>query len=55
MPSFALGRWDEDISDITSRYLQGKYTSCDVGGDNCRAFCDRDDIEEVRRESEFLS
>ena len=45
-----ISEWDTDISAIATRYLQGKYTACDIDGENCRAFCDRDEIKKVLTE-----
>jgi len=42
--------WDEDVSAIASRYLEGKYENCNVDGDNCRAVCDKNDITALLRE-----
>ena len=35
---------------IATRYLQGKYTACDLEGGNCRAVCDRAEITAVLKE-----
>ena len=45
-----ISEWDEEASSIASRYLQGKYTACDIDGENCRAFCDQEEIRKVLKE-----
>jgi len=35
---------------IAGRYLQAKYKACDSDGDNCRAFCDRDEVSAILQE-----
>ena len=45
-----ISDWDEDISAIATRYLQGKYTACDLDGENCRALCDQEEISKVLTE-----
>mmetsp|Transcript_64443 Transcript_64443/g.178608 ORF Transcript_64443/g.178608 Transcript_64443/m.178608 type:complete len:240 (+) Transcript_64443:282-1001(+) len=39
--------WDDEISDIASKYLQAKYRGCDSDGTNCRALCDKDEIKDL--------
>jgi hypothetical protein len=42
--------WDPEISNIASRYLQGKYTACDNEEGGCRALCDRTEITAILTE-----
>jgi len=42
--------WDDDLSQIANRYLQGKYGDCEASGDNCVTERNRDEVSALLKE-----